>query len=161
MREEMRYELIELAGFTVGGVQRRFSAPNKEDPGFEDIWMNRFTPRWAEIESFCTDKGFYGVWFGDIGLGPADYLAGMSVERREEFPGDLVMRDVPASTYAVFECTVRTIGETYDAIFGEWLSDAAHERDRDAPHFEYYPPGTSSQDSPVLIHMPVRRGRAA
>lgn len=152
----MRYELIQRATITVGGVQRRFSAPDKEDPGFEDIWMNRFTPRWAEIESFCSDKGFYGVWFGDLGSESTDYLAGMSVENLQGFPSDLVTRDVPAATYAVFECTVRTIGETYDAIFEEWPPGAAYERDLGAPHFEYYPPGTSSQDSPVFIHVPVR-----
>ena len=151
----MDYELVQRSGFTVGGVQRRFTAPDKEDPGFQDIWMNRFTPRHAEIESFCSDKGFYGVWFGDVGRGPADYLAGMSVARREAFPADLVLREVPAATYAVFESTVRTIGETYDAVFGEWLPGAAHERDPNAAHFEYYPPGTSSQDSPVFIYLPV------
>ena len=96
------------------------------------------------------------MWFGDLGSGPADYLAGMSVESLEGFPSDLVTRDVPASTYAVFECTVRTIGETYDTIFGEWPPGAAHERDPEVPHFEYYPPGTSSQDSPVFIHVPLR-----
>lgn len=156
----MNCDFVRRAGFTVGGVQRRFTAPDEEDPGFQDIWISRFMPRHAEIEPFCSDKGFYGVWFGNVGRGPADYLAGMPVARREGFPANLVLREVPAAMYAVFECTVRTIGETYDAIFREWLPTAGQEEDPTAPHFEYYPPGTSSQDSPVFIYLPVLSGSA-
>ena len=157
----MDHKLAERTAFIVGGVQRRFSAPDEEDPGFQDIWMNRFMARHGEIEPFCSDKGFYGVWFGDVDAGPADYLAGMSVARREGFPSDLALREVPAGTYAVFECSVRTIGETYDAIFKEGASGAGYSLDRSAPHFEHYPPGTSSQDSPVFIYVRVTGESAA
>jgi len=157
----MEYKLVERAAFAVGGVQRRFAAPDQEDPGFQDIWMNRFMRRHAEIEPLCSDKGFYGVWFGDVRAGPADYLAGMSVAQLERFPSDLTLREVPVATYAVFECSVRTIGETYDAIFAREASGVGHELDPSAAHFEYYPPGTSSQDSRVFIYVRVTGEDAA
>jgi predicted transcriptional regulator YdeE len=57
----------------------------------------------------------------------------------------------------VFECTVATIGQTYDAIFGEWLPTAPYEQTGPNPDaFERYPPNTDSGDTPVLIHIKVR-----
>ena len=46
-----------------------------------------------------------------------DYLAGMAVEGVVDVPEGLTLREVPASRYAVFECTVKTISDTYDWIF--------------------------------------------
>ena len=63
---------------------------------------------------------------------------------------------MPASRYAVFECTVATIGDTYAWIFGEWLKTAPYARpDENSPKadFERYPPNTDSGDTPVLLHI--------
>ena len=66
---------------------------------------------------------------------------------------------MPASRYAVFECTVETISDTYDWIFGEWLKTAPYTRpDNRSPKadFERYPPATNSADTPVLIHIALK-----
>ena len=57
---------------------------------------------------------------------------------------------------AVFACTVATIRQTFDAIFGRWLPDSPYEPDPGKPGFECYPPDTATADSPVFIHIPVR-----
>jgi predicted transcriptional regulator YdeE len=86
-----------------------------------------------------------------------DYLAGMLVENVQETPEGLALRHVPEARWAVFECTVATIGQTYDAIFKEWLPTAPYEQTGPNPDaFERYPPHTDSGDTPVLIHIKVR-----
>jgi len=156
----MKPDFIDTRPIVVAGVEREYANPQDDDPGYEDIWMNGFMPRYAELQPLCEDRGFYGVWFGDARGGPARYLAGAAVTDGAAVPDDLAVREIPGARYAVFECTVGTIGETYDAIFGKWLSEGHHELDPGLPHFEYYPPETASQDSPVFIHVPVLRKRA-
>jgi len=154
-------EFVERPAVVVAGVLRKYSDSDVEDAGFQDIWMRGFMPRYGEIEPLCEDKGFYGVWFGDIRVGAADYLAGAAVTEREAVPDDLAVREIPAARYAVFRCTVGTIGETYDAIFGAWMVEGGYDLDPELPHFEYYPPETASQESPVFIYVPVAGGRAS
>ena len=71
-------------------------------------------------------------------------------------PEGLTLREVPMSRYAVFECTVKTISDTYDWIFGQWLKTAPYPRpNATSPKadFERYPPATDSGDTPVLLHI--------
>ena len=88
-----------------------------------------------------------------------DYLAGMAVfgvADVEDVPAGLTLREVPASRYATFECTVKTISDTYDRIFGEWLKANPYPRPRQGSpkaDFERYPPATDSGDTPVLLHI--------
>jgi predicted transcriptional regulator YdeE len=151
----MEPKIVDREGFMVAGVEQRFWRPEQETSGFEEIWTRRFMSRRAEIEPLSTDKAFYGVGYRPDERGPLDYLAGMAVASPTGLPDGLATREVPAARYAVFECTPRTIGATYATIFGEWLPEAPCERDPQAPYFECYPPGTSSPDSPVFIHVPI------
>jgi predicted transcriptional regulator YdeE len=80
----------------------------------------------------------------------------MVVDGVTEAPEGLTLRDVPASRYAVFQCTVDTISETYDRVFGEWVPSAPYARpERGSPKadFERYPPVTDSGDTPVRVHI--------
>lgn len=157
----MKPRFKDMKAVVVAGVEREYADPEKSDPGFADIWMGAFMPRYGDIEAACEDKGFYGVWFRGAGGRPSRYLAGAAVIDRSAVPADLTIREVPGATYAVFECTVGTIGETYGSIFGNWLAEGGYEANPELPHFEYYPPETSSQHSPVFIHVPVVEARRA
>jgi len=128
--------------------------PQKED--FQDIWMNRFMARLGGIQPLSTDGAYYGVEFRLPDLGAMDYLAGMAVGDVPAVPDGLVLRDLPAARDAVFRCTVATIRQTFDAIFGHWLPNSPYELDPAAPGVEFYPPDTASADSPVLLHLPIR-----
>jgi predicted transcriptional regulator YdeE len=73
----------------------------------------------------------------------------------------LTLREVPASRYAVFECTVKTISDTYDRIFGGWLPTAPYGRPgagSPKADFERYPPNTDSGDTRVLLHIALEDG---
>ena len=85
-----------------------------------------------------------------------DYLAGMAVTDVQGVPEGLTLREVPGSRYAVFECTVATISDTYDWIFDQWLKEAPYPRPGEGSSradFERYPPATDSGDSPVLLYI--------
>ena len=148
----MEPRLTDRDAFTVMGLQEHFT-PETED--FEGIWK-RFMAYHDQIQPHSTDRAYYGVCFGTDDEEAMEYVAGMAVPAGTECPESLVIREVPAAQYAVFECQVATIHETYEHIHGTWVAASQYTYDRPKPDFEQYPPGTDSGDSPVLIHIPVR-----
>lgn len=72
-------------------------------------------------------------------------------------PPGATRREIPAARYAVFNCLVRTIGETYGYVYNQWLLAGPYEFDEGKADFEYYPPGSTGNESPAAIYIPVRR----
>lgn len=95
----MEPRIVYREAFNVLGLQERFT-PNSED--HEGIW-ERFMAHHERIKALSADGGE-----------AIDYLAGMAVADVVEVPDGLTLREIPASRYAVFECTVQTIDDTYD-----------------------------------------------
>jgi len=152
----MEPKIISRDAFTVMGVQERFT-PGNED--YDAIWMKRFMSYHDQVQPLSTDKAYYGVSF-ETGIADTwDYVAGMAVANVGKAPQGLVMREVPPAREAVFQCTVKTIGETFDYIFKEWLPASPYEHDPSSSVFEYYPPDTATSDSPVFLHIPIREKR--
>jgi len=148
----MDYAIVNKPGFALLGLMERF--PYQEDD-FEGIWQ-RFMAYEGQIHPLSVDKAYYGAYYPNNDKS-MDYLAGMWVENVQEAPEGLTLREVPEARWAVFECTVATIGQTYDTIFKEWLPTARYEQVGPNPDaFERYPPNTDSGDTPVLIHIKVR-----
>jgi predicted transcriptional regulator YdeE len=84
-----------------------------------------------QIQQLSTDQAYYGACFAVEGKPKQmDYLAGMAVGDVNEVPEGLILREVPASRYAVFECTVKT------ALY------VRPNQDSPKADFERYPPGT-------------------
>jgi predicted transcriptional regulator YdeE len=107
------------------------------------------------IKFQSTDQKYYGVGFAAAGDGPFDYLAGMAIMPVQTVLEGLVVREIPAATYAVFACPVMEIGPTYGYIFGEWRAKSGCQVDTAAPAFEQYPVAEDAA-SPVRIHIPIR-----
>jgi predicted transcriptional regulator YdeE len=144
---------VDREAFSVLGLQEHFTRGTED---FEGIWK-RFMAYHDEIAAHSTDGAYYGVACApDEGEG-MDYLAGMAVPPGTPCPEGLTIREVGAAHYAVFECTVATISETYGFIHGEWLPGSDYVHQCPKPDFEQYPPGTDSADSPVLLHIPVAK----
>lgn len=133
------------------GLMEHFTSENED---YEGIWK-RYMTYHGGISSLSIDGAYYGVYFDrEDGV---DYLAGMSVERVDVASEDLTLRVVPAANCAVFKCTVKSIGQTYDKIFKDWLPASQYEHDIPLPVFERYPPNTKTSSDPVLIYIPVRK----
>ncbi len=60
----------------------------------------------------------------------------------------------------MFDCTVSTIGPTYEHVYGDWLPKSSYEYDMMAADFEYYPPDTETNDSLTAVYIPVKEKRA-
>ena len=153
----MEPKLVSREAFTVMGVAVRGN-PAKLD--YNDIWMSQFMAREADIKPYSVDGAYYGAYFCTGQEGLVDMIAGMAVEGVSDAPEGLVMREVPAATYATFECTVGTIGPTWGTI-ERWLAEGEYEWDHSKSDFEYYPPETAGEASPVTIYVGVRRKATA
>jgi AraC family transcriptional regulator len=147
-------EIIRREPFLVMGILTRITPGTESGEKFAAIWKD-FETRRERTQAHSTDQRYYGVSFPTADAGRFDYLAGMAITPVQTIPEGLVVREVPAATYAVFACPVQAIGQTYGYIFGEWRSKSSHEIDGSVPAFEQYPPAEDTQ-APVLIHIPIR-----
>ena len=62
---------------------------------------------------------------------------------------------VHAARYAVFECTMDTIGSTYSHIYETWLPASSYEFADGCADFEYYPPQDAT-DASTAVWIPIR-----
>jgi predicted transcriptional regulator YdeE len=147
--------ILHVDGFTVMGTSTRIKMGSENEEKFRSIWSD-FESRHEQIRTHSTDRCYFGMSFATDVEGIIEYVAGMAAREIQAIPEGLVARRVAGADYAVFACTVQSIGETYHHIFGEWLPKSGHRLDGSAPTFEKYPPPEEAQ-SPVLIHIPIYR----
>ena len=154
----MEPKFVDLDAFTVMGVSVH-SMPDQVD--FGAFWENEYMPHDEAIRALSTDGAYYGVWLPHHEDRIPDYVAGMAVPDDARGPEGVIVRQVPASRYAVFESTMQTIGATYDYIYHTWLPSSPHERMSSGADLEYYPPQGATDVSPA-IYIPIRdkQGRA-
>ena len=130
----MEPKFVSLPAFTLVGMKVRVK-PQSNTPG--QLW-DEFGPRMGEIQHPAAPDVAYGVTDNmDMATGEFDYFAGMEVSSTAAIPASMVALDVPAQTYAVFPCTLPTIPETYQEIYGIWLPRSGYLR-APGPELEVY-----------------------
>jgi predicted transcriptional regulator YdeE len=151
----MDSKIVERDAFEVLGVIGHFdSAAEDHTP----LWEEDFMLFHDQIKSLSTSEGYYGVYLGADHTKPLDILAGMVVQNAaQDTPEGVEVREVPAATYAVFECLFQEIGSTYGYIWDEWLQSSAYEQDMTKLGFDYYPPATTDGSSPMEIWLPIKK----
>jgi predicted transcriptional regulator YdeE len=146
-------EIVAREGFTVVGLS---VVGNPRTMAYSDIWANQFMPRKAELLPLSIDGGYYAVFYCAGVPDEVEMLVAMATGPAAEPPAGCVKREVPAATYAVFHCTLATIGATWASV-DEWLARSEYAGDRsEKSDFEYYPPETNGPDSPVQVWVPVK-----
>jgi predicted transcriptional regulator YdeE len=145
--------IVDRDGFHLLGLERNLSGEEQRVEVFQSIWSG-FEARMEEIRAHSLGGAFYGVSFSGDEPGGVNYLAAMAVPPNESPPEGMVLREIPPARYAVFECPVYAIGESYRFIFGEWLPNSGYGLDEATPVFEQYPPEDDAL-SHVLIHVPI------
>lgn len=150
----MEPRILSRDSFTVVGTLTRVTPESESSEKYGLIWKD-FESYHNQIKPHSTDKAYYGVNFATGEEGVFDYIAGMAVPDSVIVPEGLVIREVPAARYAVFECPVHGIVQTYPYVFTEWLPRSPYGLDGCAPVFEQYPP-EGETESPVLIHIPIK-----
>ena len=147
--------IVSKPTFAVMGVLNS-GGPTALDYG--DIWGSQFASRAMGIGAAATERDAYGVYFATEQEGVVEMVAGMPVPLGTEAPEGLVVREVPAATYALFPCKMADIGATWKAIEDEWQPTSDHEWDEAGASFELFPPeSTGAPDSPLTIYVAVKR----
>ena len=151
----MEPQFVTKPAFTVVGMLLRATPMSPEIP---QLW-DRFAPRIDEIPHLAEPDVSYGVMGNfDTATSQFDYLAGCSVTAVDEMPEGMRRWDVPAQTYAVFETTIPTMGQTMDAIYTHWLPTSGY-RQVNSMYFERYGETFSPEDpaSTLSIYIPVEK----
>jgi predicted transcriptional regulator YdeE len=144
--------MLDRQAFTVVGAAARGQLGTFN---YGEVWEKQYMPMDEILKAHSVDPGYYGVTLseGDHLV----YLAGMAVGASlPELPPGAEKREVPAAHYAVFDCTLTTIGATWQGAYGQWLPASNYELDTSAVDFEYYPPHSGDGEMKVEIYIPVK-----
>jgi len=151
----MQPQIITKAAFTVVGLRIHTKPMTEEIPA---LW-GQFGPRMGEAQHLAEPGASYGLMDNfDQKLSELDYMAGESVLKADDLPAGMTRWDVPANTYAVFETTIPTIGETYGHIYNTWLPTSGYQH-AVGPYFERYGETFEPDDpaSTLKIYIPVEK----
>lgn len=149
----MEPDILDRASFKVLGTVSRMVRGTETPEIFQKIW-EEFESHGDQIEPYSTDRSYYGISFPDAEEGIFYYIAGMAVENVEIITAGLEIHEIPEGRYAVFECSIQDIGNTYRYIFSEWLPRSPYLLRSTAPSFEQYP-SRESGSALVQIHIPI------
>jgi predicted transcriptional regulator YdeE/DNA-binding transcriptional MerR regulator len=139
-RKKMEPKIVDKAAFTVVGVPfAGFISHSPYEGGSENNEIGKtwdeFNARAPEIKHVSGPA--YGLCFGMPNEKEPWYIAGIEVTRVEDVPPGMMSMSVPAQKYAIFPCTLGTLGATYRYITEEWQPRTGHQH-ADAPDFELY-----------------------
>ena len=145
------YRIVEKAPFTIVGVKRAFNSDTsyQEIPKFWDEWLAQGEKR--------PIMGTFGVCL-DMKGKDFDYWIADLYFPWEDIPEGCETRVIPASCWAQFPCTIKTLQDTDTKIWSEWLPalqgySLAGEYDIEV----YLPPEEGSQDMRVYIWVPLKK----
>ena len=94
-----------------------------------------------------------GVCYGEADTGEFSY--GIAVELTEGVsPGKFEKMEIPATTWAVFDCTLANLQDVTKRVFGEWYVSTGYEHPG-GPDLEVYLPEGSEQDMKCERWAPV------
>lgn len=151
----MRPQFVTKPAFTVIGLKIRTTPMSPEIP---QLW-GEFAPRIDEVQHTTEPNVSYGLMgHYDQVVGTFDYMAGVSVEQVANLPAGMAAWDVPASTYAVFDATLSTIGAVFGHIYNSWLATSDYQQTTDL-NFERYGETFNPDDpnSTMSIYVPVQK----
>ncbi len=155
----MEPRIITKPAFTVAGLPYTGFNSNPPDEGPNEIskvW-DQLNVRFGELKNVCGPA--YGLCFGMMNDKEPWYIAGFEVSKVEDLPAGMMSMAVPAQKFAVFPCTLGTIGATYRYITEEWEPRTGNQH-ADAPDFELYDeepnPNEPPQEMKLSIYWPIK-----
>ncbi len=144
----------------IAGLSERYSQATRS--GIPMQWQ-RFTPHLGNVPSQIGADA-YGVCYNTDDDANMDYMSGVAVKDFSAVPPQLARLRIGPQRYAVFHHRehIASIGETFRAIFSQWLPESEYEI-VDAPLFERYPPSFDGRTGlgGAEIWVPVAKKRSA
>jgi AraC family transcriptional regulator len=160
---DMDYRIIEKLAFPIAVATRQFTTANGQNFVQIPKWWDEFlkSPQCSQMASLTGNKpgavtgsGMLGICFADEK--PVEFYYGIGVELPENASaGPFERMEIPAATWAVFDCTLPTIQDVTKRIFSEWFPSTGYEHDA-KPELEVYFPGDpNSPDYRCQIWIPI------
>lgn len=146
------YRIEEQEAFCVRGYAYRchISTSHQIIP---QIWDRFFTNKASSIH------GMYGICI-DIDGEAFEYLIADPCGKKDPAGDGTVMREIPASIWAVFPCTLSTLQDTTTRMWRDWLPGNGRYRLGAALNIERYFPQTSQDtDTDCEIWLPVQKNK--
>jgi AraC family transcriptional regulator len=150
----MEPRIAKVEAFTVVGMRVHGKNENDEIP---QMWQ-AFGARAKEIKHLVNPHVCYGICANmDESTGAFDYVVGIEVDNIADLPEGMVSWNVPEGTYAVFTCTLPTVGETFRHAYHTWLPQSGYQL-TGGPDFELYDEHFDPQDpgSKMDVYIPIK-----
>lgn len=157
----MEYKIEEKESFKVIGLSKvmKYETAYEEVP---KLWQSFFVKK--ELSSICTK---YGINIDTKMNGNEfEYLICDDYSSDKEVPKDVIIKEIPKHTWAIFSCIGRSdksVAETNEKIFKEWLPSSSNYEIADGYNVEMYsnpadyPNGTQDENYYCEIWIPIRR----
>ena len=149
----MEPKIVSKPAFTVAGIKYHGKNEQGEIPR---LW-EAFGPRMQEFRNVVNPEVCFGVCDNmDEETGAFDYVAAVEVADDTDLPEGMVAWAIPAQTYAVFTCTLPTIGQAYEHIYQTWLPASEYKR-ACGPELELYDADFDPRqpESKMYLYIPV------
>ena len=149
----MEYRFVEKPQFTVMGVSRKFH-PETSYQKIPEYWTEMMqSPNFPLM-------GIYGICIDtDEGDGEFDYWIADNYIPWQEIPTQCKSMVIPAGTWVVFPCKLKTLQDTNTRMWQEWLPNCREYKLSGSYNLEVYgPPCEEDQgESYVELWLPVEK----
>lgn len=161
---DMDYKIIKKPAFQVAITSRKFSNINGQNLKDIPAWWQEFlaSPDCAILTALSnnlpgaiTGGVMLGVCYGAVDTGEFSY--GIAVELLDGVgSGKFEKMEIPATTWAVFGCTLANLQDVTKQIFGEWYMSTGYEHPG-TPDLEVYLPEGEGDNMKCQIWAPVAK----
>lgn len=147
----MNYKIVEKEAFKVIGSTKRVSTANYEHlMTIQKFWDESMGNGLCEqLSILAGDLGALGICM-DFNDENEEFTYAIAVEKTsEEVPSNLVEKEIPAATWAIFESigpVTESVKEVWSRIFSEWFPSTGYEH-ADLPSLEVYPLGDTTDSN--------------
>jgi AraC family transcriptional regulator len=159
---DMDYKILKKPAFSIAMTSRKFTSVNGQN--FKDIpeWWQKFMASSDNQKMTAISEGKPGAMTGGVMLGvcygeaeTGEFSYGIAVELPDGVsPGKFEKMEIPATTWAVFDCTLGNLQDVTKHIFREWYISTGYEHPG-SPDLEVYLPEGTDQDMKCQIWAPV------
>ena len=159
---DMDYRIIKKPAFAIAVTTRRFTTLDGQNFVQIPKWWDEFlaSPDCKKMTDLTAGKA--GAVTGSVMLGicmaddkPVDFSYGIAVELPAGAPAAPFKKmEIPAATWAVFDCTLTNLQDVTRHIFSEWFPSTGYEHDA-KPELEIYLPEKSGEEMQCEIWIPV------
>ena len=145
--DKMEYQIVKKPQFTVMGVSRRFR-PETSYQQIPEYWTEMF----GQPDFPLT--GVYGICIDDNGAdGEFEYWIADDYIPCGQIPAGCKTRVIPAGTWAVFPCTLKTLQDTNTRMWQQWLPNCREYKLSGSYNLEVYGPFCEEDSGKTYVEL--------